>query len=114
MKTLIVLLLLLASSFAAQYDGECESIRPLNIPHSVSVSEFGSTGDGKTLNTVTLNTKATGATVKIHLKGIVAAVIDGENGYEDQVILHCMQILFDQEGIKININQESYGYKKIY
>ncbi|XP_073155878.1 probable polygalacturonase isoform X2 [Henckelia pumila] len=53
MKRLIVLLLLLASSFAAQYDGECESIRPLKPrPHSVSVSEFGAIGDGKTLNTV--------------------------------------------------------------
>ncbi|XP_073283786.1 probable polygalacturonase isoform X1 [Primulina huaijiensis] len=53
MKRLIVLLLLLAWSCAAQYDGECESVKPLKPrPHSVSVSEFGAIGDGKTSNTV--------------------------------------------------------------
>ncbi|KZV14102.1 putative polygalacturonase-like [Dorcoceras hygrometricum] len=53
MKRLILLLLLVASTFATQYDGECDSIRPLKPrPHSVSVSEFGAVGDGKTSNTV--------------------------------------------------------------
>ncbi|XP_073314473.1 probable polygalacturonase [Primulina huaijiensis] len=53
MKRLIVSLLLLASSCATQYNGECESVRPLKPrPHSVSVSEFGAIGDGKTSNTV--------------------------------------------------------------
>ncbi|KAL6505048.1 hypothetical protein OROGR_024865 [Orobanche gracilis] len=55
MKRLVVLLLLLAvlSNGSEQHDGVCESNWPLTPrPHSVSVSEFGAVGDGKTLNTV--------------------------------------------------------------
>ncbi|PIM98479.1 hypothetical protein CDL12_29040 [Handroanthus impetiginosus] len=49
----VFLLLLLLSSNAAEYDGECKFDWPLiPRPHSVSVSEFGAVGDGKTLNTV--------------------------------------------------------------
>ncbi|KAL6515952.1 hypothetical protein OROGR_019257 [Orobanche gracilis] len=55
MKRLVVLLLLLVVlSYASEpHDGVCESNWPLTPrPHSVSVSEFGAVGDGKTLNTV--------------------------------------------------------------
>ncbi|KAL3849731.1 hypothetical protein ACJIZ3_011613 [Penstemon smallii] len=54
MKRLVVLLLLLViSNGGADYDGVCKSAWPLTPrPHSVSVSEFGAVGDGKTLNTV--------------------------------------------------------------
>ncbi|XP_057790430.1 probable polygalacturonase isoform X1 [Salvia miltiorrhiza] len=53
MKRLVVLLLLVALSNAAEYNGVCKSDWPLTPrPHSVSVSEFGAVGDGKTLNTV--------------------------------------------------------------
>lgn len=49
----VVLLLLLVSSNAAEYNGVCKSNWPLTPrPHSVSVSEFGAVGDGKTINTV--------------------------------------------------------------
>lgn len=48
-----VLLLLLVSSYAVEYNGECETAWPLTPrPHSVSVSEFGTVGDRPTLNTV--------------------------------------------------------------
>ncbi|KAL2535268.1 Pectin lyase-like superfamily protein [Forsythia ovata] len=53
MKRLVFFLLLLALSFAAEYNGVCKSDWPLKPrPHSVSVSEFGAIGDGKTLNTL--------------------------------------------------------------
>ncbi|CAA0828234.1 Pectin lyase-like superfamily protein [Striga hermonthica] len=53
MKRLVVLLLLLVLSIDAEYDEVCESSWPLTPrPHSVSVTEFGAVGDGKTLNTV--------------------------------------------------------------
>ncbi|KAI3460782.1 hypothetical protein Pfo_017445 [Paulownia fortunei] len=53
MKRLVFLLLLLVSSNATEYNGECKSGWPLvPRPHSVSVSEFGAVGDGKTMNTV--------------------------------------------------------------
>ncbi|CAA2957599.1 probable polygalacturonase isoform X2 [Olea europaea subsp. europaea] len=53
MKKLVVFLLLLALSYAAEYDGECESFQPLTPrPHTISVLEFGAVGDGKTLNTL--------------------------------------------------------------
>lgn len=43
----------MALSNAADYNGVCKSNWPLTPrPHSVSVSEFGAVGDGKTLNTV--------------------------------------------------------------
>ncbi|KAL0420075.1 UNVERIFIED_CONTAM: putative polygalacturonase [Sesamum radiatum] len=49
----VVLFLLLVSSYAVAYDGVCKSNWPLTPrPHSVSVTEFGAVGDGKTLNTV--------------------------------------------------------------
>ncbi|KAG8389526.1 hypothetical protein BUALT_Bualt02G0238500 [Buddleja alternifolia] len=49
----VVLLLLLVLSNAAEYNGVCKSDWPLTPrPHSVSVTEFGAVGDGKTLNTV--------------------------------------------------------------
>ncbi|XP_052192790.1 probable polygalacturonase isoform X2 [Diospyros lotus] len=54
----VALLLLLALTDAVELlggpnDGECELDRPLEPrPHSVSISEFGAVGDGKTLNTV--------------------------------------------------------------
>ncbi|XP_012833895.1 PREDICTED: probable polygalacturonase [Erythranthe guttata] len=53
MKRLVVLLLLLVWSNAAEFNGVCKSNWPLTPrPHSVSVSEFGAVGDGKTVNTV--------------------------------------------------------------
>ncbi|XP_047977374.1 probable polygalacturonase isoform X1 [Salvia hispanica] len=53
MKRLVVFVLLVALSNAEEYNGVCESNWPLTPrPHSVSVSEFGAVGDGKTLNTV--------------------------------------------------------------
>ncbi|KAK4407946.1 putative polygalacturonase [Sesamum angolense] len=53
MKRLVFLLLLLVSSNAADYNGECKYDWPLiPRPHSVSVTEFGAVGDGKTINTV--------------------------------------------------------------
>ncbi|KAL0370638.1 UNVERIFIED_CONTAM: putative polygalacturonase [Sesamum angustifolium] len=49
----VFLLLLLVSSNAADYNGECKYDWPLiPRPHSVSVTEFGAVGDGKTINTV--------------------------------------------------------------
>ncbi|KAL0435924.1 UNVERIFIED_CONTAM: putative polygalacturonase [Sesamum radiatum] len=49
----VVLFLLLVSTYAVAYDGVCKSNWPLTPrPHSVSVTEFGAVGDGKTLNTV--------------------------------------------------------------
>lgn len=53
MKSLVLLFLLLVSSNAREYNEVCKSKWPLTPrPHSVSVSEFGALGDGKTLNTV--------------------------------------------------------------
>ncbi|KAL3827795.1 hypothetical protein ACJIZ3_016597 [Penstemon smallii] len=55
MKGLVVLLFVLVSRSKAgeDYNGVCKSSWPLTPrPHSVSVSEFGAVGDGKTLNTV--------------------------------------------------------------
>ncbi|KAL3644747.1 hypothetical protein CASFOL_009927 [Castilleja foliolosa] len=54
MKRLVVLLLLLVNlTNGDEFDGVCKSNWPLTPrPHSVSVSEFGAVGDGKTLNTV--------------------------------------------------------------
>ncbi|KAM2694503.1 hypothetical protein EV2_008547 [Malus domestica] len=58
MKSLLALLLILAFTSAAQYDGEgkdgeCEGNKLFDPrPHSVSLLEFGAVGDGKTLNTV--------------------------------------------------------------
>lgn len=53
MKRLVVFLLLLVLSNAAEYNGVCKSDWPLTPrPHSVSVTEFGAIGDGKTSNTV--------------------------------------------------------------
>ncbi|CAA0831962.1 Pectin lyase-like superfamily protein [Striga hermonthica] len=53
MKRPVVLLLLLVLSINAEYEGVCESNWSLSPrPHSVSVTEFGAVGDGKTLNTV--------------------------------------------------------------
>ncbi|KAL2507593.1 Pectin lyase-like superfamily protein [Forsythia ovata] len=53
MQKLVVLLLLLTLSYAAEHDGECESNQPLTPrPHTISVLEFGAVGDGKTLNTL--------------------------------------------------------------
>ncbi|XP_073040731.1 probable polygalacturonase isoform X2 [Primulina eburnea] len=53
MKRLVILLLLLVSSYAAEHNGECKPTWPMTPrPHSVSVSEFGAIGDGKTLNTL--------------------------------------------------------------
>ncbi|XP_022854698.1 probable polygalacturonase [Olea europaea var. sylvestris] len=53
MKRLVFFLLLLALSHATKYNGVCNSDWPLTPrPHSVSVSEFGAVGDGKTLNTL--------------------------------------------------------------
>lgn len=49
----VFFLLLLALSHATKYNGVCNSDWPLTPrPHSVSVSEFGAVGDGKTLNTL--------------------------------------------------------------
>ncbi|KAG6412565.1 hypothetical protein SASPL_125247 [Salvia splendens] len=49
----VVFVLLVALSNAAEYNGVCTSDWPLTPrPHSVSVSEFGAVGDGKTSNTV--------------------------------------------------------------
>lgn len=45
--------LLLVSSYAVEYNGECKTGWPLTPrPRSVSVSEFGAVGDGRTLNTI--------------------------------------------------------------
>ncbi|KAG6422316.1 hypothetical protein SASPL_118884 [Salvia splendens] len=53
MKMLGILLLLVLSSNAAEYEGECKSGWPLvPRPHSVSVLEFGAVGDGITDNTL--------------------------------------------------------------
>ncbi|CAI9761481.1 unnamed protein product [Fraxinus pennsylvanica] len=53
MQKLVIFLLLVALSYAAEYEGECESIPPLTPRlHTVSVLEFGAVGDGQTLNTV--------------------------------------------------------------
>ncbi|XP_073136358.1 probable polygalacturonase isoform X2 [Henckelia pumila] len=53
MKKLVILLLLLVSSYAIERNEECKTAWPLTPrPHSVSVSEFGAVGDGRTLNTL--------------------------------------------------------------
>ncbi|KAK4482152.1 hypothetical protein RD792_009293 [Penstemon davidsonii] len=53
-REVVLLLVLVSRSKAGEdYNGVCKSSWPLTPrPHSVSVSEFGAVGDGKTLNTV--------------------------------------------------------------